>query len=80
MESVLKLETPHTALVCGPSSSGKTTFIYKVMKNAAGIFKNPPKKIFYCFGAKQQLFDEMKESLDNIEFIENLPSKDQLET
>lgn len=79
MESVLKFETPHTALVSGPSSSGKTSFIFKALLHAKGLFKDPPKKIYYCFGVKQKLYDDMKNALDTIEFIEGLPTKDMLE-
>lgn len=80
MESAIKLETPSTAMLAGPSGSGKTTFIFKAIKHANGLFTQPPKRIFYCYGVYQPLFDRMKECLQNIEFVEDIPSRQSLES
>ena len=80
MESVIKFETPHTALIIGPTSSGKSTFIFKAITNANGIFKIPPKRIYYCYGVYQPLFDDIKRCVDNIEFVEGIPSTELLQT
>ena len=34
----------------------------------------PPKKILYCFGIHQPLFDEMKKKIPNITFLKGLPT------
>jgi energy-coupling factor transporter ATP-binding protein EcfA2 len=80
MESAIKLETPSTAIIAGPSGSGKTTFIFEALKHSKGLFKDPPKQIYYCFGVYQPMFDRMKEDIENIQFIEGIPSRDMLES
>ena len=75
-ESLLKFESPTTVLVVGASGTGKTTTIYSILRNASGMFKIPPKKIIYAYSAWQPLFDEMRDTISNIEFHEGLPTRD----
>ena len=37
---VLQLETP--TMVCGPTNSGKTTFVKRLLENASVMFKEAP--------------------------------------
>lgn len=63
-----KLVHPSTSLISGPTGSGKTFFVKKLIDNK---FLHPmPSTIIYCYGSYQPLFDTMK----NVHFEEGLPS------
>jgi len=36
---VLQFETPTTIMVCGPTNSGKTTFVKRLLEHASVMFK-----------------------------------------
>ena len=78
-EAVLKFETPFTAILSGPTSSGKTTVLFKILRHARQMFKDIPEHIYYCYGADQSLFDSMKKEIKNITFIDHLPSKSEID-
>jgi hypothetical protein len=78
-QALVKLESPSTCIIAGPSGSGKSTFVYRLLEHADGMFQTPPRKIFYCYGVHQQLYDIMKSTVSNIEFYDGLPSKEDLE-
>lgn len=80
MESVLKFESPSSCVLAGPSSTGKSSYVFKVLKHANGIFTKPPEAIIYCYGVYQALFDDMKKTIPKIEFHEGVPTKDMLDT
>ena len=65
--------------VSGTSNSGKTTFVYKLLKNKDVMFEGSPDKILYCHGIDQPLFLEMESSLPSIRFHKGLPSKELIE-
>ena len=68
-----------THITIGQSGSGKTQFIYKVLKNKNVMFdNNPPQKIRYYYGIWQDLFTEMLEVIDGISFQEGLPTEEEL--
>lgn len=76
---VLQFESPTAIMVCGPSNSGKTTFIKRLLENASTMFKKTPSRILYCYGSVwQPLFSEMQHSIKRIVFHEGVPSKDYL--
>ena len=49
-------------LICGPSESGKTTFVYNVIANKSLLFDDPPKYVFLFFKHKQQMYHNMLQS------------------
>lgn len=72
-ESVVKLESPCTIIVSGASFSGKSTLIKKMLTRANGVFKVPPSKIIYCYSIWQEkLFEEIKDTVENISFHKGL--------
>ena len=79
-ESLIKFETPTTCLLSGATGVGKSWLIYKILKHAEGMFTTPPKKIIYCYGVYQELYDEMQRNIPNIEFYNRLPSRDDLDS
>ena len=72
-----KIQTPCTISVIGSTSSGKTTFISKLLWRN-DLFLTKINKILYCYSCFQTLFDEMNISHDNIEFHHDLPSENEI--
>lgn len=70
-----------TFAIFGSTQSGKTSFIFKVLKNLNELFEtNPPKQVIYCYGIYQKLYDQMQNELGNIiTFLHGLPSREQIE-
>jgi hypothetical protein len=56
--------------VAGPSSSGKTQFVFRLIRHADRLVDPPPEKIMYCYGEFQPSFLE----LPQVEFHEGLPN------
>ena len=65
---------PFTAIVCGPTGSGKTSFVLKFIANVAIIMSPQPKRIIWCYGVYQSAFDSVR----NVEFHEGLPDAEAL--
>ena len=53
---MLTLKHPFTAIVAGPTSCGKTRFVFRLIDNVSRMIEPPPIKIVYCYGEYQQLF------------------------
>ena len=63
---------PFTAIIAGPSSSGKSMFCMRLISNARECIAPPPERIVYCsycYSVYQPLFDQYP----NVEFVEGLP-------
>ena len=66
-----------THIVIGQSGSGKTHFIYKILKNKDVMFgEDIPLKIRYYYGIWQDLFKEMQNEIEGLSFHEGLPSEE----
>ena len=66
-------------IVSGATGSGKTYWVYRLLKNAADMFEGTaPDKLIYCYGVYQQLFAEMVKTIPNLTFQEGLPTDDQI--
>ena len=66
---------PASIMISGCTSSGKTTFVKKLLEHPE-LFEPRPHKILYCYGAWQPLFDEMKSTFKDIEFHGGLPDSE----
>lgn len=64
--------SPATVSISGMTSSGKTFWIKQVIKHRATLFKVPPKRVIYCYGAWQKIFED--EDMREVEFIDGIPS------
>ena len=63
-----------TAIVAGPTSCGKTRFVFRLIEHASRMIDPPPDKIVYCYVTDeyQQLFSKYT----RVEFNHGLPSLD----
>lgn len=65
---ILRLKHPFTMIVAGPTGSGKTHFVKKIIENK--MILPFPKTMLWCYGIFQKLYAE----IPNITFHEGLPS------
>ena len=66
--------TPTSILLAGPTMSGKTSFVIKLLENADKMFKELPTNIMYCFLAWQPAFEKLKE-IQNLTLHKGLPER-----
>lgn len=74
----LAFSHPFCMTVSGPSQSGKTHFVSKLLQIKDQLIKPMPEKITYCYSVWQPLFSELLLKINNIEFINGLPDTDQI--
>ena len=55
-----RLKSPFTAIVAGPTGSGKTRYMTRLILNSASVCTSPPEQIIYCYGAWQPAFSELE--------------------
>ena len=67
-------QAPFTMILGGPTGSGKTFFLMKILIFFRTMIQPNPKKITYYFSEWQSIFNEMKAIISFIEFKEGLPS------
>ena len=68
-------KSPATCLIAGPTSSGKTNFMFNILENRDSMFKDPVKRVIYCFNTYQPKFDNYT---SYVQFHKGLPSKETL--
>ena len=61
---------PFTTIIAGPSSSGKSMFCMRLIRNALECIAPSPERIVYCYSVYQTLFDQYPD----VEFVEGLPN------
>ncbi len=72
--SLLPFKSGCSIFITGCTMSGKSTLTYKLLQNINKMFTKPiPQRILYCYGVYQPLFDEMKQTIPNIKFHQDLP-------
>ena len=65
--------------ISGCSNSGKTSWVFKLLKQSKSMFVNDlPEHILYCYNIFQPLYLEMKEKIANIEFHCGLPGEEKI--
>ena len=69
---------PFSCLVAGPSQSGKTVFISKILKAPHLYIHQPLSRIVWCYGVKNENQIAKLENISHlpIEFVEGLPEMD----
>ena len=77
----LPLEPCSSMILAGCSGAGKTTFVYRLLRNLPEMYpSDPPKEILYCYGVYQDLFEEMEKNVPNFTLHQGLPSETLIET
>ena len=67
------LQHPFTMLLCGPTSSGKSCWMNKLLTHAKTMINPPPERIIWCYKRWQPLFSEIQQTIKNIVFVHGIP-------
>ena len=73
----LTFKHPFTCMLAGPSQSGKSTLLAKILENNQHLFTPAPTKIVYCYARWSEGFNQLKQISPPITFHEGLPDIDQ---
>ena len=68
-----KLHHPFTAKICGPTQSGKSTFLKQILYKNQSLIEPAPERIVYCYAKWSDGFNDLKQVTPYIEFVEGLP-------
>lgn len=71
----LQLETSFTLILCGPSSSGKTSWTCQLLNNLDYMVDKPIDKIIWCYaeeGSLRAVSKNLKQGL-NIKYVKGIP-------
>ena len=67
-----RLQHPCSMVVAGPSNSGKTYFVKKVIENLDRLFSEKIDNIVYIYSCWQPIYDELLK-ITSINFVEGIP-------
>ena len=78
----LKFKHPFTAVVAGPSSSGKTSFVRNVLKfyECTSTLEKESISVLWCYGQWQDSYSNIISEKVSVEYHEGVPSLDILES
>jgi hypothetical protein len=80
-EGVLRFHHPFTLLISGPTSSGKSTITFRIIKHRFEMISEPLKKVLYCLPEGQTIkLPDFISHDENVEFHQGLPDMEQLST
>ena len=74
----LRLKTPFSYILAGPTSCGKTTFCFNLLKYRKILFDKPTDNVFYFYSQYQNIFESFKSLGIVKEWINELPTRDTL--
>ena len=74
--TMFRFFSPTTAMIAGPTGSGKTNFVFKLLENLNAMFEVPVEKVYYFYGVWQKSFDN--KIIENLEFIQGVPDEAQI--
>jgi len=66
------LTHPFNMIVAGPTQSGKSEFVKRLILNSSDVMSNPPEEILFYYAEWQPGYESL---IGKVEFIEGLPSK-----
>lgn len=72
----LPLKHPFSAIVAGPSQSGKSVFTSKLLLHRDTMIVPKPEKVYFCYSEMQPLYDTIK----NVEFHKGVLDINTLDT
>ena len=68
----LPFETPTTMMLAGPTQSGKSYWVNKLISHKENMFESTPIIVVYCYRAWQKMF----ETMTDITFHKGLPTEE----
>jgi hypothetical protein len=75
MRSLIPFQPNSTFWISGATASGKSSFIFRFLKNLNGLYAgDPPQKVMYCYGTFQHLYVEMEATVPDVTLHQGLPS------
>lgn len=69
MEGTLK--HPFTCVIAGPTGSGKTQFVKRLL--TLDSLEPPPSNIIWCYGEYQDVYDHLASLVPHLRFVEGFP-------
>ncbi len=79
-EVVLPFRSGSPMIVAGPTNSGKTFWVQRLLQNADKMFDRVPKSVLYCYSVYQPTYEMMKaKSPMPIQFSEGVPNQKQFD-
>ena len=76
--TVIPFFSPTTITISGPTGSGKSTFVFRLIENKAEMFKVEPERIYYFYTVWQPLFEKI--SNKNVTFLQGLPDSETIQS
>nr|CAD2204666.1 unnamed protein product [Meloidogyne enterolobii] len=70
----LKFKLPFGMIISGPSSSGKSTLLLKLISEASDLIEPKPKSILYCFGEMNNIVPLLQKS--GVDVFAGVPPED----
>ena len=70
----VSFKLPFSMLLSGPSRSGKTTFLKRLLMNMDRMMDQIPHTVLWCYGEYLPEFVELSQRIPQIQFIEGIPS------
>lgn len=71
---------PFTCTIAGPTQSGKTSLLKKILIYNPILFDVPPENIIYCYSTWQSNFESFGEINPKIKFNKGLPDIDEIDS
>jgi hypothetical protein len=65
-----KFNLPAGFVVCGPTMSGKSTFVFEMLNQPEKLFNKVPARMVYCYGEWQPAFEKLKRKVEFVHGIE----------
>ncbi len=70
-----RLQHPFTCVIGGPTGSGKSWFVTRLLTHAQNMIQPAPDKVVWCYGEWQPLYATLK----HVDFVEGLPDINKLQ-
>jgi hypothetical protein len=71
----MRFQHPFTCIVCGMTGCGKTYLMKQFLKNVGEMVDVPPQRIVWCYAKWQPMYDELINTVKDIEFVKGLPTE-----
>ena len=72
----LLIKHPSNFYICGPSQSGKTEFVKKLIEHKELMFDIPPQQIVWCYKEGQTAYSQLQ-VCEKIKFLKGIPDQDE---